>query len=162
MWAMDVEGLAGVIGVRDTPGDHAGPEHRGRLPGGAVGARAGSPPPPWVAVRDELARVGYQRIDWEALAGNEASVRPALERGLHDRRAPPARDVAARAPSSMPSSAGGPSICRFRNWSPEHGRSSPVPIDVPAALRPAASNALGGGSPGTAVGGRTPGLIMAT
>ena len=95
-----------------------------------------------VAVRDELAQVGYQRIDWEALAGNEASVRVALKAGFmiegHKRRGMSQRGRLVDAVVG-----GWTADLHVRNWSPEHGRSSPcAPIDVPAALRPAASNAL--------------------
>ncbi len=82
VWAIDADGFAGVIGVRNTMATMPGPSTevgywvaswaRGR--GVATGAL--------IAVRDELARNGYQRIHWEALAGNEASVRVARRAGF--------------------------------------------------------------------------------
>lgn len=82
VWAIDVDGLVGVVGVRDT---------RATMPGPV--AEIGYWVAPWargrgiatqavIAVRDELQRVGYQRIDWEALCGNEASLRVARKAGF--------------------------------------------------------------------------------
>ncbi|MBK9433654.1 MAG: GNAT family N-acetyltransferase [Micrococcales bacterium] len=90
VWAMDVDGLAGVIGVRDTLATMPGPSTEVGYWVAPWARGAGLATAALVAVRDELARVGYQRIDWEALAGNEASVRVALKAGFmiegHKRR----------------------------------------------------------------------------
>lgn len=82
VWAIDADGLCGVIGIRNT---------RDAMPGPIT--EVGYWVAPWarnrglatsalIAVRAELALAGYQRIDWQASAGNAASVRVAVKAGF--------------------------------------------------------------------------------
>jgi RimJ/RimL family protein N-acetyltransferase len=161
VWAIDVDGLVGVIGVRGTlpalPGPVTGigywvaPWASGR--GVATGAL--------IAVRDALAAAGYQRIDWEALAGNEASVRVARKAGFtvegYRRRGLVQRGRLVdcvvggwTADSEVPELVAG-------QWQVQ-----PVTVpEVPAAMRPLASNAVGLWVARTAVGGEDRGYVLA-
>lgn len=161
VWAIDAGGFAGVIGVRATMATMPGPVTevgywvaswaRGR--GVASGAL--------IAVRDELARVGYQRIDWEALAGNDASVRVARKAGftiegfrrqglVHRGRLVDSVIGGWTAPVDAPELVAG-------QWQVQ-----PVaPGEVPADLRPLASCALAVWVPRTAVGGDDTGHVLA-
>jgi RimJ/RimL family protein N-acetyltransferase len=83
VWAIeDADGFAGVMGVRGT---------MATMPG--LVTEVGYWVAPWsrdrglataalIALRDALAAAGYQRINWEALAGNAASVRVAQKAGF--------------------------------------------------------------------------------
>ncbi len=161
VWAIDADGLAGVIGVRNTmatmPGPTTGvgywvaPWARGQ--GLATGAL--------IAVRDELARVGFQRIDWEALAGNATSVRVAEKAGFviegYRRQGAMQRgrlvDVVVgswTAPTDATELVAGV-------WQVQ-----PVLMaDVPGDLRPMASSAFGVWVARTVVGGTDSGYIFA-
>lgn len=161
VWAMDAEGFAGVIGVRGTmatlPGPTTGVGYwvaewaRGR--GIATAAL--------IAVRDELAAAGYQRIDWEALAGNDASVR-----------------VAERAGFVMEGYRRQGHVQRGRlvdvvvgSWTVPADRTELVAgvwqlqpalvADLPGDLRPLASSAIGVWVARTAVGGEDSGYVLA-
>lgn len=161
VWAIDADGFAGVIGVRATMATMPGPVTevgywvapwaRGR--GVATGAL--------IAVRDEFARVGYQRIEWEALAGNDASVQVARKAGftiegfrrqglVHRGRLVDCVVGGWTAPFDAPELVAG-------QWQVQ-----PVdPADVPADLRPLASSALAVWVPRTAVGGTDTGHVLA-
>ncbi|MEZ5119790.1 MAG: GNAT family N-acetyltransferase [Candidatus Nanopelagicales bacterium] len=162
VWAMDVEGLAGVIGVRDTLATMPGPSTEVGYWVAPWARGAGLATAALVAVRDELARVGYQRIDWEALAGNEASLRVALNAGFaiegHRRRGMSQRGRLVDAVVG-----GWTADLQVPELVAGAWQVQPLaPIDVPAALRPAASNALAVWVARTAVGGHDSGLVMAT
>jgi RimJ/RimL family protein N-acetyltransferase len=161
VWAIDVTGFAGVIGIRNTLATMPGPVTevgywvaswaRGR--GVATGAL--------IAVRDELARAGYQRIGWEALAGNEASVRVARRAGFviegYRRQGMVQRgrlvDAVVggwTAPAEVPELVAGA-------WQVQ-----PVAVaDVPGAMRPLASTAVAAWVARTAVGGEDSGYVLA-
>lgn len=161
VWAIDVSGLDGVIGVRNTRATMPGPVGevgywvapwaRGR----GVGTAA------LVAVRDELAGAGYQRIDWQALAGNDASVRVATKAGFaiegHRRQALVQRGRLVdcivggwTAPLEVPELVAG-------QWQVQ-----PIAADeVPADLRPMASSAVAVWVARTAVGGVDSGWLLA-
>lgn len=161
VWAIDVDGLAGVIGVSGT---------QPTLPGAVTGI--GYWVAPWacgrgvatgavIAVRDALAAAGYQRIDWEAVAGNEASVRVAQKAGFtiegYRRQGLVQRGRLVdcvvggwTAASDVPELVAG-------QWQVQ-----PVTVPgVPAALRPLASNAVGVWVARTAVGGEDSGYVLA-
>lgn len=161
VWAIDCDGFAGVIGVRGTiasmPGPTTGvgywvaPWARGR--GLATAAL--------IAVREELARAGFQRIDWEALAGNEASLRVAQKAGFviegHRRQGMVQR--------------GRLVDCIVGGWTAPADRTElvagvwqvqPVVVDaLPGDLRPMASSAIGAWVARTAVGGTDSGYVFA-
>jgi RimJ/RimL family protein N-acetyltransferase len=161
VWVMDVDGLAGVIGIRNTAATMPGPTTdvgywvapwaRGR--GIATAAL--------VAVRDELARAGYQRIDWEALAGNEVSLRVAMKAEFviegHRRQG-----LAQR---------GRLVDCVVGGWTAQAivpelvagvWQVQPVTVaDMPADLHPLASSALAVWVARTAVGGQDSGYVLA-
>lgn len=161
VWAIDADGFAGVIGIRGTmatmPGPVTGigywvaPWARGR--GVATGAL--------IAVRDELARAGFQRIDWEALAGNEVSLRVALRAGfvVEGRR----RQGAVQRGRLVDTVVGA--------WTAPADSTELVagawqvqPADletVPGDLRPLASSAIGVWVARTAVGGEDSGYVLA-
>ncbi|MBK6762572.1 MAG: GNAT family N-acetyltransferase [Micrococcales bacterium] len=161
VWAIDVTGLDGVIGVRNTRATMPGPVGeigywvapwaRGR----GVGTAA------LVAVREELAAAGYQRIDWQALAGNDASVRVATKAGFtiegHRRQALVQRGRLVdcvvggwTAPADAPELVAG-------QWQVQ-----PVAAaDVPPDLRPLASSAVAVWVARTAVGGMDSGWVLA-
>ncbi len=161
VWAIDVGGLAGVIGVRGTLATLPGPVTqigywvapwaRGR--GVATGAL--------IAVREALAQAGYQRIDWEALAGNEASVRVAQKAGFaiegYRRQGLVQRGrLVDCVVGGWTASADVPELVAGQ-WQVQ-----PVtPADVPAALRPMASSAVGLWVARTAVGGEDSGYVVA-
>lgn len=161
VWAIDVDGLVGVIGVRRTSATMPGPT-----------TEVGYWVAPWargrgiathalIAVRDELDRAGYQRIEWEALAGNEASVRVAVKSGFviegHRRQGMIQRGRLVDAvyggwtrPSEVPELVSGA-------WQVQ-----PVtPADVPGQLRPLASSAVATWVARTAVGGVDSGYVLA-
>lgn len=161
VWAIDVDGFAGVIGLRATMATMPGPVTevgywvaswaRGR--GVATGAL--------IAVRDEAARVGYQRIDWEALAGNEASVQVARNAGfriegfrrqglVHRGRLVDCVVGGWTAPVDVPELVAG--VWQVQPADPD---------DVPDDLRPLAGSALGVWVPRTAVGGTDTGHVLA-
>ncbi|MCB0922394.1 MAG: GNAT family N-acetyltransferase, partial [Actinobacteria bacterium] len=81
-WVIDVDGLAGVIGVRGTMATLPGPVTEVGYWVAAWARGRGVATAALVAVRDELAQAGYQRIDWAAVAGNEASVQVARKAGF--------------------------------------------------------------------------------
>lgn len=161
VWVMDVDGLAGVIGLRATvdafPGASAAvgywvaPWARGR--GIATAALR--------AVRDELAGAGYQRIDWATIAGNEASLRVARKAGFqiegYRRQAIVQRgrlvDAVVgcwTATTEVPELVAGV-------W-----QLQPAAMDeVPPDLRPLASCAIGVWMTRSAVGGIDSGLVLA-
>ncbi len=161
VWAIDVDGFAGAIGIRATMATMPGPITevgywvapwaRGR----GVATQA------LIAVRDELARVGYQRIDWEALAGNEASIRVARNAGftiegfrrqglVHRGRLVDCVVGGWTASMEVPEVVAG-------QWQVQPGDAG----DVPADLRPLASSALAVWVPRTAVGGTDTGYVLA-
>jgi RimJ/RimL family protein N-acetyltransferase len=162
VWAIDVDGLCGVIGVRSTRATLPGPITevgywvarwaRGR--GVATAALS--------AVRDELALHGFQRIDWAAVAGNDASMRVAVKAGFtiegFRRQGLVQRgrlvDVVVggwTAEVDIPELVAG-------QWQVQ-----PVQVTgVEAELRPRASNALGVWVARTSVGGHDSGYILAT
>lgn len=82
VWAIDSGGFCGVISLRATMATMPGPitEVGYWVAPWARGQGLGTAA--LIAVRDEAARVGYQRINWEALAGNEASIRVARKAGF--------------------------------------------------------------------------------
>lgn len=161
VWAIDVIGFDGVIGVRNSrptaPGPiceigyWVAPWARGR----GVGTAA------VIAVREELAAAGYQRIDWQALAGNDASVRVATKAGFaiegHRRQALVQRGRLVdcvvggwTAPMDAPELVAG-------QWQVQ-----PVTAaEVPPHLRPLASSAVAVWVARTAVGGTDSGWVLA-
>lgn len=162
VWVIDAGGLAGVIGVRNT---------REAMPGPLT--EVGYWVAPWargrglataalIAVRDELAQAGYQRIGWEALAGNEASVRVAQKAGFriegHRRQSLVQRgrlvDAVVggwTAEQDVPELVAG-------QWQLQPVATSEVPPD----LRPAVSSAIAAWVARTAVGGYDRGYVVAT
>ena len=161
VWAIDCGGFAGVIGVRGTmatmPGPVAGvgywvaPWARGR--GVATGALT--------AVRDELARAGFQRIDWEALAGNEASVRVAQKAGFviegERRQAGVQRGRLVDLVVGAWTAPADPTELVAGMWQVQ-----PLACaDLPGDLRPLGSSAIGVWVARTAVGGTDSGYVFA-
>ncbi|MEZ5186693.1 MAG: GNAT family N-acetyltransferase [Candidatus Nanopelagicales bacterium] len=161
VWAIDVDGLAGVIGVRNTRTAEPGPVADVGYWVASWARDRGVATAALIAVRDELAAAGYQRINWEALAGNEASVRVAQKAGFtiegYRRRGLIQRghlvDVVIggwTAPVDTPELVAG-------DW-----QLQPVETgDVPAALRPVASSAVATWVARTAVGGVDSGYVFA-
>ncbi len=162
VWAMDVDGLCGVIGVRNT---------RATLPGPIT--EVGYWVAPWargrgvatsalIAVRDELARQGYQRIDWEALAGNEASTKVALKAGFTIegfRR----QGLVQRGRLVDVVIGGWTADFQIPELVAGQWQVQPVPVtELAGALHPRAGNALGVWVARTAVGGHDSGYILAT
>jgi RimJ/RimL family protein N-acetyltransferase len=161
VWAIDVDGLAGVIGLRNTRYVMPGPVSevgywvaawaRGR--GVASGAL--------IAVRDAAAADGYQRVEWSALAGNEASLRTALRAGFtvegHLRRGLVHRGrlVDAVVGSWTPRLEAPELVAGIWQLQPVE------PGDVPGELRPAASSALAAWVVRAAVGGAAHGHVLA-
>jgi RimJ/RimL family protein N-acetyltransferase len=160
VWAIDVRGLAGVIGLRNTRRAMPGPVTEvgywvapwARRRGVATGAL--------IAVREAAEAAGFQRIGWAALSGNDASVRVAqragfvvegnLRQGLIQRgRLVDAVVGGWTARVDLPELVAG-------TW-----QLQPVdPEQVGAALRPAAGNALGVWAVRAAVGGQTHGYVL--
>ena len=123
--AIDVDVFAGAIGIRATMATMPGPiTEVGYWVAPCGRADADMATQALIAVRDELARVGYQRIDWEALAGNEASIRVARNAGFTIEGSA-AKDWSIAAAWSTVSSAGGQRRWKCRSWWPGSGRSSP-------------------------------------
>jgi RimJ/RimL family protein N-acetyltransferase len=161
VWVMDVDGLAGVIGIRNTMATMPGPVTEVGYWVASWARGKGVCTAALCAVRDELARVGYQRINWEALAGNEASVRVAQKAGFviegYRRQAMVQRGRLVdcvvggwTAPQEVPELVAGA-------WQVQ-----PITVaDVPAALRPHASNAVALWVARTAVGGLDSGYVIA-
>ncbi len=161
VWVMDVDGLAGVIGLRNTMATMPGPKTevgywvapwaRGR--GVATAAL--------IAVRDECQRAGYQRIDWEALSGNEASVRVAARAGFRIEGV--RRQGLVQRGRLVDSVIGGwtrqPVVAEL-----VAGQWQVQPLDpeaLPADLRPAGSSAVAVWVARSAVGGNDNGYILA-
>lgn len=161
VWVIDADGLAGVIGVRNT---------RTTLPGPitdvgywiAAWARGkGLATAALIAVRDELAAAGFQRINWEALAGNEASVRVAQKAGftIEGRRR---RGLVQRGRLVDVVIGGWTASFDIPELVAGAWQVQPVDVaDVPAPLRPMASNAVAVWVARTAVGGVDSGYVMA-
>lgn len=161
VWAIDVEGLVGVIGVRGTMATMPGPITEIGYWVASWARGKGIATAALIAVRDELARVGYQRINWEALAGNEGSVRVAQKagfviegyrrQGLVQRgRLVDAVVGGWTAPQEVPELVAGV-------WQVQ-----PVAVaEVPASLRPLVSTAVAAWVARTAVGGVDSGFIVA-
>jgi RimJ/RimL family protein N-acetyltransferase len=161
VWAIEDAGLCGVIGLRNT---------RDTLPGPIT--QVGYWVAPWargrglatsalIAVRDELARNGYQRIDWEALAGNEASVRVATRAGFviegYRRQALVQRGRVVDAVVG-----GWTAVTEVAELVAGAWQIQPVAsTEVSGDLRPLASNAVAVWMVRAAVGGEDNGLIMA-
>ncbi|HQR79830.1 MAG TPA: GNAT family protein, partial [Actinomycetota bacterium] len=161
VWVIDVDGLAGVIGVRQT---------RDALPGPTT--EVGYWVAPWArgrglataaltAVRDELAGAGYHRIGWATIAGNEASLRVARRAGFriegYRRQAMVQRgrlvDAVVgcwTAPAEVPELVAG-------QWQVQPAAMDEVPPD----LKPLASCAIGVWMARSAVGGIDSGLVLA-
>lgn len=161
VWAIDADGLAGVIGLRNTRSAAPGPIcevgywvapwARGR--GLATAALTG--------VRQEAEQQGFVRIDWHAIAGNLASVRVAQRAGftiegtrrcamIHRGRLVDAVVGGWVREPEIPELVAGA-------WQVQ-----PVPAaDVPPDLRPLASAAYGVWVARTAVGGIDSGFVVA-
>ena len=162
VWAIeDADGFAGVMGVRGTMATMPGmvtevgywvaPWARGH----GLGTRA------LIALRDTLAAAGYQRINWEALAGNDASLRVAQKAGFvaegYRRQAMVQRGRLVdaviggwTAPRELPELVAGA-------WQVQ-----PVDVaDVPPALRPLTSTSVAAWVARTAVGGLDSGYVLA-
>lgn len=162
VWAIeDTDGFAGVMGVRGTMATMPGlvtevgywvaPWARGR----GLASRA------LIALRDTLAACGYQRINWEALAGNDASVRVAQKAGFlvegyrRQSMVQRGRLVDAivggwTAPRELPELVAGV-------WQVQ-----PVEVaEVPPALRPIVSTSVAAWVARTAVGGLDSGYVVA-
>lgn len=161
VWAVEnSEGFAGVLGVRNTMAS---------MPG--MVTEVGYWVAPWaqgqglataalIALRDALAAAGYQRINWEALAGNDASIRVAQKAGFviegYRRQAFVQRgrlvDVVVggwTAPRDVPELVAGA-------WQVQ-----PIEVaDVPPALRPLTSTAVAAWVARTAVGGIDSGYVL--
>lgn len=161
VWVIDVDGLAGVIGVRETLDAQPGPITRVGYWVAPWARGRGIATAALTAVRDELAAAGYQRIDWTALAGNEASVRVANKAGFriegYQRQALVQRgrlvDAVVggwTAPAEVPELVAG-------QWQLQPAAMAEVPRD----LRPLASSAIGVWMARTAVGGIDSGLVLA-
>lgn len=162
VWAIENSGgFAGVMGVRNT---------MATMPG--LVTEVGYWVAPWArgqglataaltAMRDALTAAGYQRINWEALAGNEASVRVAQKAGFvvegYRRQSMVQRgrlvDVVVggwTAPREVPELVAGV-------WQVQ-----PVEVaDVPPQLRPMASTSVAAWVARTAVGGEDSGYVLA-
>jgi RimJ/RimL family protein N-acetyltransferase len=160
VWAIDVEGLAGVIGLRETHATMPGPTTevgywvapwaRGR--GVATAAL--------IAVRDACERSGYQRINWEALSGNEASLRVAVKAGftIEGNR----RQALVQRGRLVDCVVGGwtarPVVAELvaGQWQVQ-----PIdPAELPVELRPAGSSAIAVWVARTAVGGHDTGYVL--
>lgn len=161
VWAIDVDGLVGVIGIRGTQeampgpitevGYWVAPWARGR----GVATEA------LTAVREELQSAGYQRINWQAVAGNEASIRVAQKAGftIEGYR----RQGMVQHGQLVDSVVGG--------WTREHDEPELVagawqvqpvePVDFPEELMPQASTAVAVWVARTAVGGDDTGYVLA-
>lgn len=160
VWAIDVDGLAGVIGLRNTRPAMPGPVTEVGYWVAPWARRRGVATAALVAVREAAAATGFQRIEWAALSGNEASVRVArragfiveghLRQGLVQRgRLVDAVVGGWTAQADLPELVAGA-------W-----QLQPVePGQVPDALRPEAGNALGVWAVREAVGGRTHGHVL--
>ncbi|HRY09799.1 MAG: GNAT family N-acetyltransferase [Actinobacteria bacterium] len=160
-WVIDVDGLAGVIGVRGTMATLPGPVTEVGYWVAAWARGRGVATAALVAVRDELAQAGYQRIDWAAVAGNEASVQVARKAGfaiegqrrqglVHRGRLVDCVVGGWTASRDVPELVAG-------QWQVQ-----PVgPQEVLPDLRPLASSALAVWVPRTAVGGNDCGYVMA-
>ena len=161
VWAIDADGLAGVIGIRRTMATMPGPVTEVGYWVASWARGKGLATAALIALREELARVGYQRINWEALAGNEASVRVAQKAGFviegYRRQSMVQRGRLVDAvvggwtrPMEVPELVAGA-------WQVQ-----PAAVgDVPATLRPVASNAIAVWVARTAVGGTDSGYILA-
>lgn len=163
VWAIDVDdlGLVGVIGVRNTRATMPGPVTEVGYWVAAWARRRGVATQALVAVRDELAGHGYQRIDWECLAGNEASVRVAEKAGfviegyrrqalVHRGRLVDCVVGGWTRPADIPELVAG-------QWQVQ-----PVtPAEVPADLRPIVSSAHAAWVARTAVAGVDSGYVLA-
>lgn len=162
VWAIeDADGFAGVMGVRGTMATMPGlvtevgywVAHWARGRGLASAAL--------IALRDALADAGYQRINWGAIAGNEASVQVALNAGFviegYRRQAMVQRgrlvDLVVggwTASTDVPELVAGV-------WQVQ-----PVSVSkVPSELRPMASSAVAVWVARTAVGGVDSGFVLA-
>lgn len=82
VWAIDVDGMCGVIGIRNTRRTWPGPITEVGYWIAPWARDRGLATSALIAVRAELARAGYQRVEWAALAGNDASVRVAVKAGF--------------------------------------------------------------------------------
>lgn len=161
VWAIDVDGLVGVIGIRNTLATMPGPVTEVGYWLASWARGNGYATAALVAVRDELARCGYQRINWEALAGNEASMRVAQKAGftIEGYR----RQAMVQRGHLVDSVVGGwtrseevPELVAGA-WQVQ-----PVSVDqVPAVLRPLASTAVALWVARTAVGGTDSGYVVA-
>lgn len=161
VWAIDVDGFAGVIGVRNTQATMPGPVTEVGYWVASWARGRGVATASLITVRDELARAGYQRINWEALAGNEASVRVAQRAGFviegYRRQGMVQRGRLVdcvvggwTAPADVPELVAGA-------WQVQ-----PIAAgDVPAALRPLTSTAVAAWVARSAVGGADSGYILA-
>lgn len=162
VWAIeDTQGFAGVMGVRGTlatmPGltTEVGYWVAEWARGRGLATRA------LIAMRDTLAVAGYQRINWGAIVGNEASVRVAVNAGFvmegYRRQAFVQRgrlvDLVVggwTAASDVPELVAGV-------WQVQ-----PLTVaEVPSELRPMASSAVAVWVARTAVGGQDTGYVLA-
>jgi RimJ/RimL family protein N-acetyltransferase len=160
-WAIDADGFSGVIGVRNTMATMPGPVTEVGYWVASWARGKGLATEALIALRDELARVGYQRINWEALAGNEASIRVAQKAGFiiegYRRQGMVQRGRLVdcvvggwTAQAEVPELVAGA-------WQVQ-----PVSVsEVPATLRPLASNAVATWVARTAVGGVDSGFVLA-
>lgn len=161
VWAIDVDGLVGVIGVRNTLATMPGPVTDVGYWVASWARGHGYATSALVTVRDELARCGYQRINWEALAGNEASMRVARAAGFtiegYRRQALVQRgNLVDSVVGGWTRSAEIPELVAGA-WQVQ-----PIAADqVPAGLRPVASTALALWVARSAVGGIDSGYVVA-
>ncbi len=160
VWVIDADGLAGVIGLRNTLATMPGPKTEVGYWVAPWARGRGLATAALISVRDECQRVGYQRIDWEALSGNEASVRVARKAGFRIEGA--RRQGLVQRGRLVDSVIGGwtaqPVVAELvaGQWQVQ-----PLnPEALPADLRPAGSSAVAVWVARSAVGGHDSGYIL--